>query len=247
MAGKNGGIGEKIHALIVLAWVGVSIVFFAIACLITAPISTRLSRMIGTWWVRSLLVIAGVKVIVRGGEKLDPVKRYVFIANHQSQLDIPVLMGGLRHQLSFIAKKELFSIPFFGWGMYAAGHIWIDRTNARKARISIRRAISRLVKDNVSLAVFPEGTRSQDGVIGRFKQGSFSLVQQAGVEVVPVVIINTSALLTKHSLMIKKGTVMLSVCDPLKMDTSMSKAEISSRVHEIIVKEHEASNKQPYL
>ena len=87
-------------------------------------------------------------------------ERYVFIANHQSDFDIPVLYEGLFPNLSFIAKKELFMLPFFGWGMAAVGHIWIDRKNARKARKSITRAVNRLKRNHVSLVLFPEGTRS---------------------------------------------------------------------------------------
>lgn len=242
MAGKNGGIGDTLHGVLVLLWVVVITVLYGTICFLTAWVYRPFSRMLALWWVRNILFVAGVKIVVTGLEKLEPQKRYVFVANHQSQLDIPVLMGGLHHQLSFIAKKELFAIPFFGWGMYALGHIWIDRANARKAHQSIQRAIQRLVKDNISLALFPEGTRSKDGTIGSFKQGSFSLVQQAGVEVVPIAIKNSSQLLSKHSFMIKQGTVYLSVCDPVTIDNSMSKAEISSRVREIIVKELEAAN-----
>ncbi|MBN1757650.1 MAG: 1-acyl-sn-glycerol-3-phosphate acyltransferase [Chitinispirillaceae bacterium] len=235
MAGQNGGIGARLHAVFMLLWVFVTIIFFASMVVIAAPFNRRLARIIGNTWINLFLVMAGIKVEVKGLEKLEKQKRYVFVANHQSQLDIPVLMGGLRHHLSFIAKKELFKIPFFGWGIYAQGHIWIDRGNARKAHKSIQRAIGRLKKDNVSLALFPEGTRSKNGKVGKFKQGSFSLVQQAGVEVVPVAIHNTSLLLAKHSLSVRKGTVTLTVCDPVTIDDAMSKAEISERLRQTIV------------
>ena len=237
MAGQNGGIGMRLHAVFMLLWVAVTVLVYASASLLVWPLSKKLSRFIGTAWIHQFLAIAGVKVAVQGLEKLDTNKRYVFIANHQSLLDIPVLMGGLKHYLSFIAKKELFRIPFFGWGLHAQGHIWIDRGNARKAHHSIRRAISRLQKDNISLALFPEGTRSKNGKVGKFKQGSFSLVQQAGVEVVPVAIKNTATLLAKHSFSIRKGTVTLTICDPVTIDPAISKAEISERMREIIVKE----------
>ncbi|MBN1308841.1 MAG: 1-acyl-sn-glycerol-3-phosphate acyltransferase [Chitinispirillaceae bacterium] len=234
MAGEKCGVKEVLHNAVVVIWVVASVVVCGTLCLIVRPFSSRGSRMVGLWWIRSFLRIAGVKIAVRGMEKLRADKQYIFVANHQSHIDIPVLIGALHHQLSFIAKKELFAIPFFGWGMYALGHIWIDRANARKAHESIRRALRRLRRDKISLVIFPEGTRSVDGTIGQFKQGSFQLVQQAGVELVPLVIQNSSQLLPKHTIFLKKGTVSLTVCGPIAISESMSKADISEMVREII-------------
>jgi 1-acyl-sn-glycerol-3-phosphate acyltransferase len=234
MVGKNYGVIDTMRSVVTLIWVLTSVVFFGTACFITSPFNARITRTLGLWWIKLILIVAGIKVVVQGAEKLRVEKRYVFIANHQSHIDIPVLIGGMRHHLSFIAKKELFSIPFFGWGMYGLGHIWIDRTNARKAHASIQRAIKRLQKDTISLVLFPEGTRSLDGKIGQFKQGSFLLAQQAGVEIVPIAIRNTSRLLPKHTLMVTHGTAYLTICDPITVDESMTKGDISERVHGII-------------
>ncbi len=237
MAGQNSSIGEKLHAVLILLWVGLTVLLYATVSVIVRPLNRRWALAVGDAWIHHFLGLAGVTIDVRGLEKLDTSKRYVFVANHQSQLDIPVLICGLKHHLSFIAKKELFQIPFFGWGLHAQGHIYIDRGNARKAHNSIKRAINRLQKDNISLALFPEGTRSKTGKVGKFKQGSFSLVQQAGVEVVPVAIKNTSLLLAKHSFIVKKGTVVMTICDPVAIDPAMTKAEISAQMRNAIVKE----------
>ena len=234
MAGKKRSVTEILHGIFVEVWVVVSVIVFGTLCIVVWPFNARLSRLLGWWWNRQFLWIAGVTVEVKGREKLTPEKRYIFVANHQSHIDIPVLIGTMQHRLSFIAKKELFTIPIFGWGMYATGHIWIDRSNARKAHASIQRAIKRLQKDNISLVLFPEGTRSVDGTIGRFKQGSFLLAQQAGVELVPIAIQNTSQLLPKHTNIIKKGIVRLTICDPISISESMTKADISERVRGII-------------
>ena len=234
MVGKKHGLTEILHAVVVMIWLVISVVVFGTLCIVFSPFNARISRILGLWWNRLFLLVAGIKVEVHGREKVHPDKRYIFIANHQSHIDIPVLAGTMHHHLSFIAKKELFSIPIFGWGMYALGHIWIDRANARKARASMQRAIKRLQKDNISLVLFPEGTRSIDGTIGQFKQGSFSLVQQAGVELVPLAIQNTSQLLPKHTNIIKKGIVRLTICDPISISESMTKADISERVRGII-------------
>ncbi|MBN1579051.1 MAG: 1-acyl-sn-glycerol-3-phosphate acyltransferase [Chitinispirillaceae bacterium] len=234
MAGKKRGVTEVLHNAVVMLWVVFSVVICGTLCIIVCPFSARASRVVGLWWMRSFLWITGVKVVVRGIEKLRNDKQYIFVANHQSHLDIPVLVGALHQQLSFIAKKELFAIPFFGWGMYALGHIWIDRSNARKAHASIHRALQRLRKDKISLVLFPEGTRSIDGKIGQFKQGSFLLVQQAGVEMVPLAIQNSSQLLPKHTMFVRSGTVSLTVCEPINFGESMNKADISEMVRGII-------------
>jgi 1-acyl-sn-glycerol-3-phosphate acyltransferase len=239
---KNPGMKISLHILFMMLWAAFSAAVYGSLCMLTAPVNRSVTRIFGELWNRNLLFFAGIRVKVNGLEKIDKNKRYVFIANHQSHVDIPVLIVGLQHQLSFIAKKELFRIPFFGWGMYALGHIYIDRSNARKARISIQNAISRLQKDNISLVLFPEGTRSKDGKVGQFRQGSFSLALKSGVEVVPVAIQNTADLLPKHSNNIKKGTAVFTVCDPIVIDESMTKAEISERIRKVIVDIVESGN-----
>jgi 1-acyl-sn-glycerol-3-phosphate acyltransferase len=234
MAGEKRSLISAARGVVLLLWVFLSFIVIGIICSITAPVSAGISRSAARLWMRLLLMIGGVRIEVRGMQHLQPDKRYVFIANHQSNLDIPVLLVALRHPLSFIAKKELFRIPFFGWGMYALGHIWIDRDNARKAHASIKKAVARLQKENFSLVLFPEGTRSADGTLGQFKQGSFSLAQQAGAEVVPVAIRNTSRLLPKYSLLIAGGTVTIIIGEPIGIDEAMSKADISERVHAVV-------------
>ncbi len=242
MVGKKLKMKEFFHGIIVVIWVISSVIIYGTVCIAVWLFNAKLSRLIGLWWIRHFLKVAGINVKVSGLEKLDLKKQYIFISNHQSHLDIPVLIGSMKHQLSFIAKKELFAIPFFGWGLYALGHIWIDRGNARKAYVSINRALKRLQKDNISLVLFPEGTRSADGTLGRFKQGSFYLAQQAEVELVPIVIRGTHNLLPKHAKLIRKGTVSLKICDPVEVNKSMTKADLSEKLWEIIRNELTSSN-----
>lgn len=234
MGGKNSGLMSGVRTFVIGVWGIFSVIFFGFLTLVFAPVGMGISRRFEQWWVYALLGVSGIRVEVEGFEKLDPKKRYVFIANHQSHIDIPVLFRGLRQHVSFIAKKELFRIPVFGWGMYVLGHVWIDRGNPRKALKSIEIAVNRLKKDNISLALFPEGTRSKDGSLGKFKQGSFALVQRAGVEVVPLVIQNTAKLFPKHSLTLYSGTAHLTICDPIDVHPDQSKAEISEQICSII-------------
>jgi 1-acyl-sn-glycerol-3-phosphate acyltransferase len=224
----------RIRGVAVYGAILISTICFGIATLLVGIFSRKIARCIAQTWNHNLLWIAGIKLKVTGLEKLQKNKRYVFIANHQSGLDIPVLYAGLKRSISFIAKKELFYIPIFGWGMVVVGHIWIDRSNARKARDSILRAVKHLQKAQVSLILFPEGTRSVDGSVGDFKKGSFSLALQAGVEVVPVVIHDTMKCLPKNCLLITPGTIHVDVCDPIDISADETKADISVKIRTII-------------
>ena len=184
--GMNGMV-TALHTAAICVWAAAASVAYGTVALCAAPFSNRLRAFYRPFVVRpSDCSLCGIRVKITGGEKLDRKERYVFVANHQSYFDIPVLYTGLPFALSFIAKKELFFIPFFGWGIAAIGHIWIDRDNARAARNSITRAIAMLKRKNISLVLFPEGTRSITGEVGEFKRGSFALAFEAGVPVVPL-------------------------------------------------------------
>lgn len=232
---ENRSIVANFRSIFCLVWVLFSTVTYGICCIILSAISRKTARSLGRAWNLHLLGFGGVKLEVRGADKLDMNARYVFVANHQSALDIPILIAGLKHQLSFIAKKELFMIPFFGWGIAAMGHIWIDRGNARKAHKSIERAVKRLHNENISLLLFPEGTRSLDGKLGEFKQASFTLALRAGVQVVPVAIRNAASLLPKSTFFIRPGTAYIEICDPINVaGVETTKGELSAKVREIL-------------
>lgn len=237
MDSKDSRLKEKLDILrvpVFLLWILFSTVVYSLMCIVFSIVYRKAARLIQKLWNLHLLAVGGVKVKVSGAEKLDRSKRYVFISNHQSALDIPVIFAGLSHPISFIAKKELFMIPIFGWGIAAMGHIWIDRGNARKAKASIDRAVRNLQKGNISLILFPEGTRSKDGRVGEFKQASFTLAIQAGVQLVPVAIRNACTLLPKSSIKIRPGTVYLDILDPLDITKETTKTELCTRVHEVI-------------
>ncbi len=225
---------DLIRVPIFLLWVIFSTVVYSIICIFFNLFAPSVARYIGRLWTIHLLWMGGVKIEVNGLEKLDPAKRYVFISNHQSALDIPAIIAGLKHYVSFIAKKELFMIPFFGWGISAMGHIRIDRSNPRKARSSLDKAVEQLNKFNTSLILFPEGTRSSDGQLGEFKQGSFALALQAGVQMVPLTIKDAMLRLPKKSLRINPGTIYLQIGDPIDVTPQTTKAEICQKAYDVI-------------
>ena len=228
--------GSVLHSCFFILWAIVSSTLYGTVCMALTLFSKDTARRLAQLWNIHLLGIGGIKVKITGKDKLSPDKRYVFISNHQSALDIPVLYSSLHHALSFIAKKELFMIPVFGWGMAAVGHIWIDRKNARKAHASIKRAVTKLKRENISLILFPEGTRSKDGNVGDFKSGSFSLAIEAGVEVVPVAISNASQRLPRKSIRVIPGEVSLDIGDPIAVSElkEKSKAELCAHIHQLI-------------
>jgi 1-acyl-sn-glycerol-3-phosphate acyltransferase len=173
----------------------------------------RAAHAVARWWARGILVVTGVRVGVTGLDRLEPGATYVFVANHQSFYDIPVLFWSLPYQLRIIAKESLGSVPFLGWHLRRTGHILVDRSNPD--RRGILKRWRQLVTEGLSLIIFPEGTRSRDGHVGRFKSGSFLLALQAGLPVVPLTIVGTRAVMPKGRLAVAPETVTLTVHPPV--------------------------------
>lgn len=202
-----------LRGVITLLWNGLFTPFYSLVCMLASwVISPAAAYAVGRLWSRHLLALGGVKATVNGLEKIKPKQKYIVVSNHQSHLDISTLMVNLPLQLVFIAKKELFAIPFFGWGIKALGHIAINRDSARSARECIL-AASQVIKTKakISLVIFPEGTRSPDGRVHEFKQGSFALALATGLPVLPVAITGTYQALPKTSLLVKPAPVTIQV------------------------------------
>jgi len=124
--------------------------------------------LINQFWTWLILRIAGISLKIRGLENIDPGQQYIFMVNHQSNIDIPVVVQSLANfQLRWIAKKELLWVPLFGWAMWATKHITVDRSDRTDAVKSLERAKQRIAA-GISVVVFPEGTRSRDGKLSRF-------------------------------------------------------------------------------
>jgi 1-acyl-sn-glycerol-3-phosphate acyltransferase len=164
-----------------------------------------------------ILWVSGVKLKVSGVENIN-VQPCIFIGNHSSLFDIPVVFAGLPFKRTrMIAKKELFRIPIFGWAIATVGFIKIDRENREKAVRSLKKAVEK-IKKGTSIMIFPEGTRSPDGQVKEFKKGAFVLAIEAGVPIIPVSISGTESILPKKSLKINSGIVHIIVGEPIKTD-----------------------------
>ncbi len=195
-------------------------------------------------WSRLILRTTGVRVDVAGLERLVPGRIYLYVANHQSIYDIPILFWSLPYQLRIIAKESLGFFPFLGWHLRRTGHMLVDRRRPDRTAISFW--ASRLTLTGLSLIVFPEGTRSRGGRVGRFKRGSFHLALEAGMPVVPLSVIGSRHVMLKGRLATYPGHVHLVVHDPI--DTSglsgTDPKAFGERVRQIIAPDAESDVSQ---
>lgn len=165
-------------------------------------------------WCRMIARTALADVRVYGAEHIRAGTSYVFLSTHQSYMDIPAMLGYLPAQLRIAAKKILFRIPFMGWHLWRAGHIPIDRSSTQNAVTSMQRAALYL-QNGICAFVFPEGTRSRDGLLHPFKKGGFKLALQAQVPIIPITIIGTRAILPPDSIIFRPGPIEMYVDEPI--------------------------------
>lgn len=164
-------------------------------------------------WSRLILRTSRIRLDVAGLENI-PRETVIFCSNHPSAMDIPILFVSLPLQFRFVAKRSLFNIPFLGWHLWRSGHIPVERDRPHKAMKSLDQAAER-IRAGCSVVLFPEGHRSRDGSLGKFKAGSFYLAIKAGVPVVPVTISGSRAVLKPDSIHVKPGRVEISIHPPV--------------------------------
>ncbi len=140
---------------------------------------------------------------------------FVVVANHQSNLDVPVLMRALPFPVRFVAKRELYWIPLFGWYLYTAGYIAIDRRDRERSIRSMRRAGGTMRRRRLSIVVFPEGTRTHGGEIKPFKKGAFHLAVEAQVPILPVSIEGSFRVMRRGEGTVRAGTIRVRIHDPV--------------------------------
>jgi 1-acyl-sn-glycerol-3-phosphate acyltransferase len=188
-------------------------------------------------WSWLILATTGVEVTVEGLERVVRGKTYVFVANHQSIYDIPCLFWSIPFQLRIIAKESLGSFPMLGPHLKRTGHLLVDRKNPDRA--GIFGWASRLTANGLSLIIFPEGTRSRDGFLGKFKGGSIMLAMQAGLPLVPISVVGSRHVMKKGELTTKPGRVTLIVHEPVATAANAQPSvaqvrEIADRIREVI-------------
>jgi 1-acyl-sn-glycerol-3-phosphate acyltransferase len=182
-------------------------------------------------WARIILLAAGVKLHIEGTEHLQEGESYVVVSNHQSLMDIPVLLYGLPVPLRIIAKQELFRIPIFGWGMKGVGMLQIDRSNQKQSFETLKKAEQIIRRHHLSILAFPEGTRSEDGKIHPFKKGPFILAINTGLSLLPVSVSGTRQIIPKGKIQVNPGRVKVKIHSPIPVA-----GEEFSRRNELVTK-----------
>ncbi len=170
---------------------------------------------VGTWIAITGVRLAGVRPEVIGLDRLDPRATYIFMSNHVSNLDPPLLIPLIPRRTSVLVKRELFRIPILGRAMRMASLVAVDRRN-RDAAIASLRAAADVVRAGLHLTIFPEGTRSRDGRLLPFKKGPFYLAMDTGVPIVPVTILHTERLWPKGKMFVRPGTATLIFHPPIR-------------------------------
>jgi 1-acyl-sn-glycerol-3-phosphate acyltransferase len=201
--------------LIILSTIG-----FGLVSLLVSLFETTGRRQIALArvWARFLLWGSGVRVKASGLEKIAPDGSYIFVANHLSYMDTPVVLANIPVQFRFLAKSGLFRIPLLGTHLNRAGHIPVPRDDARAAVKTMNTAAQVMRERGISLLIFPEGGRSHTGELASFKEGAAYIAIRAGVQLVPIALKGTREVLPFGSGHVRSGWVTMRVGDPIPTD-----------------------------
>jgi len=211
-----------------------STLFFALIGFILTPLDWKgkIWAFIVRTWAKSILCAANLRYSLKGLDNLETGQQYVFACNHESIIDIPLTLAGIPRSVVPIAKIEIKKIPLLSWAMLAAGHIFVDRTNHKKALESMEKARKSLVRKPRSILIFPEGTRSLDGNIQPFKKGGIILAINSGLPIVPMACCGTFDVLVKGSKNFNPRPLELRFAQPIytKQDDLNQRSRITEQV-----------------
>lgn len=201
-------------------------------------------------WSALLLKLAGVKVHVHGLEHLYPMQSRIYVVNHSSYFDIPILIASIPDTVRFMYRKNLERIPFFGWGLARSPFIGIQREKARDAMKGIEEAV-RSISIGESVVIFAEGTRSKDGKLSAFKRGAFLLASRSGKQIIPIALAGAHKIMPKESKRFYPGEVNLTVLPPFEAMKDMDKEyelqlqdNVHSAINAVLPLEMKSLNKQ---
>jgi 1-acyl-sn-glycerol-3-phosphate acyltransferase len=218
-----------------LTWWGLSILlvgpFLLLYTLLSgsAGMMYRIATRLGITGVR----LAGIKIEVRGLENLQPGRSYIYMSNHVSNLDPPILVASIPGRCSVLVKKEVFRIPILGFAMKVADLVPVDRSN-REAAIESVHAAAEVLQRGLNMVIYPEGTRSADGRLLPFKKGPFHLAMEARVPVIPVTILGTADLWPRGTWAMRPGKAVLIFHQPLDPARFADREELMAVARETI-------------
>ncbi len=238
---KRHGLGWLVYQpykyLVVMPVLGLATGFFAtLALVLTFFMSPRAaSRLAGVSWARVMAWVTPMRVEVKGRENIDPRQSYVLVSNHQSQYDIFVLYGWLGIDFKWVMKQELRNVLGIGVACERLGHIFIDRSNHAAAIATLEAARTKIV-DGTSVIFFPEGTRSTDGRLLRFKRGAFRMALDLGLPILPLTVTGTRDVLPANTSDLLPGSARLIIHEPISVEgvTAKECQELSDRVRKVI-------------
>ena len=229
------------------------LLFWGLSTLVVGPPGLLIALITGNvrplYWVATRLghlgvLLAGVKVEIRGREHLQPGQNYIFMSNHASNLDPPVLIPIIPGRCSVLVKKELFRIPILGAGMKVADLVPVDRSNRESAIESVNTAIQ-VLQHGLHMVIFPEGTRSEDGRLLPFKKGPFHLAMESGVPVIPVTLLGTYESWPKTRFALRPGTATVLFHPPVDPRAYPDRDSLMQAVSETIESALPAERREP--
>ena len=190
-------------------------------------------------WANFLLWASGVEVMVEGIQNIDPNGSYIFIANHASYIDTPVVLANISSRFRFLAKRGLFQIPFLGTHLSRAGHIPVPREDPRAAVKTLQLAAETVQQKKISLLIFPEGGRSHDGVLTAFKEGGAYIAIRAGAPIVPLVLIGGTHVLPYGAGVVQSGKISLRILPPIATTglTLKDRGRLTEQIHDLLQSE----------
>jgi 1-acyl-sn-glycerol-3-phosphate acyltransferase len=229
-----------IRTIFVWSCIGVATLILGFFAFITYPFDRKgkVGHYYARLWGRIALLANRVKVKVGGMEHLNEKGPYIFMSNHQGYYDVFTLLGHLPYQFKWLVKKELFSIPFFGWTMAAVGYISVDRGGTRDTVEAMNEAAQK-IRDGMSVVIFPEGSRSPDGSIQPFKRGGFTLAIKSKVPIVPIAISGSRDIMPKDKFTAASGEIRMLMGHPIETESySLKDREfLMKKVRETIFKD----------
>ncbi len=209
-------------------------IFFALQEIVQRKIFKQMNKSYQNArnWSSILLTLCGAKLNIKYETEIDKEQSYIYVSNHSSLYDIPTATFAIKDDIRIIYKKELEKIPIFGYCLKVMPYIAIKRENPKEARAGLDEAIAAF-RENASILIFPEGTRSETGELGEFKRGAFLLAKESGKKIVPVGISGTKDILPKGSLQFNKGDVFVRIGKPIEYKQDMNRVEEKSFINDL--------------